>query len=113
MKTRFVSLLALAFAPLLGAAAATPQQPAIRGAAPAAGVPLSPSLSSDVPVPASSRWNLAQLRQSFDLADSDRNGQLTRAESQQLIILPQTFEDLDANHDGVLSRAEYEHILRE
>jgi len=37
---------------------------------------------------------------------------LSRAEAQQLVILPRSFEDLDQNKDGVLTREEYEAILR-
>ena len=87
-------------------------------AAPAAaqvvpGLPvLPPSVTSGtgatpVPLPAG-RWTVAQLRQSFALADADTDGQLSRAEGQQLAILPRSFEEMDANKDGVLSRAEYE-----
>ncbi|HVZ42552.1 MAG TPA: EF-hand domain-containing protein [Ramlibacter sp.] len=117
MKPRFGSWLLLALAlPLLANSApvpqqATQQQPASRAAAPGVTVLPSPSIGVDVPLPASVRWNVAQLRQSFDLADANRNGELSRAEAQQLIILPRTFEELDANHDGVLSRVEYESIL--
>ena len=60
-----------------------------------------------VPLPAG-QWTLAQVRQSFLLADADGNGQLTRAEAQRLAILPRGFEELDANKDGLLAREEYE-----
>ena len=59
------------------------------------------------PVPPS-RWTAAQIRESFDLADADGNGQLTRAEAQNLAIMPRTFEEADLNKDGVLVRSEYE-----
>ena len=55
-----------------------------------------------------SRWTAAQIRESFDLADADGNGQLTRAEAQNLAIMPRTFEEVDLNKDGVLVRSEYE-----
>ena len=42
------------------------------------------------------------------MADSDSNGELSRAESQRLAILPRSFEDMDENKDGVLVRDEYE-----
>ena len=60
-----------------------------------------------VPLPAG-QWTVAQLRQSFLLADADSNGALTRAEAQQLAILPGSFEALDGNKDGLLTRDEYE-----
>jgi hypothetical protein len=59
------------------------------------------------PLPAA-RWTVAQVRESFDLADSDSNGELTRAEAVRLTIAPLSFEDMDRNKDGVLARAEYE-----
>jgi hypothetical protein len=59
------------------------------------------------PVPAGN-WTAAQVQEAFRLADANADGQLTRAEAQQLAILPLSFEELDANKDGVLSRTEYE-----
>jgi hypothetical protein len=59
-----------------------------------------------------SRWTLQQARQAFELADSDANGELSRAEGQRLTILPRSFEEMDANKDGVLARAEYEAVFQ-
>jgi hypothetical protein len=59
------------------------------------------------PVPAS-RWTPEQIRQAFDAADANSDGQLTRAEAQRLAIAPRSFEDMDTNKDGVLTRDEYE-----
>ena len=59
------------------------------------------------PIPAA-RWTLAQLRQAYELADTDSDRRLSRAEAQRLAIMPGSFEDLDQNKDGVLERAEYE-----
>jgi hypothetical protein len=69
-----------------------------------------------VPAPAPrplppSRWTAVQIRESFDLADADGNGQLTRAEAQNLTIMPRTFEEADLNKDGVLVRSEYEALF--
>lgn len=58
-------------------------------------------------IPASN-WTPAQIRQSFDLADADSNGQLTRSEAQHLQIMPRSFEDMDQNKDGLITREEYE-----
>jgi hypothetical protein len=58
-------------------------------------------------IPASN-WTPAQIRQSFDLADADSNGQLTRSEAQRLQIMPRSFEDMDQNKDGFITREEYE-----
>src|SRR5690349_9064218 len=66
-------------------------------------IPTAPAVRSLPPT----RWTTAQISQSFEFADSDGNGVLTRAEAQQLTIMPRTFEDMDENKDGVVSRAEY------
>ena len=58
-----------------------------------------------------SRWTVQQIRQAFELADSDSDGQLTRAEAQRLTIMPRSFEEMDQNKDGILQRAEYEGLL--
>jgi hypothetical protein len=87
------------------AAAQTPSVPAVVPAVPAA-VPV-PVPVKPAPIPAN-RWTPLQIRQSFDAADADSNGELTRTESQQLSILPRSFEDMDQNKDGVVSRSEYE-----
>jgi hypothetical protein len=58
-------------------------------------------------IPASN-WTPTQIRQSFDLADADSNGQLTRSEAQHLQIMPRSFEDVDQNKDGLITREEYE-----
>jgi hypothetical protein len=62
------------------------------------------------PIPAA-RWTPAQIRESFDLADINSDGLLTRAEAQRLAIMPHTFEDMDENKDGLVDRAEYERSL--
>jgi hypothetical protein len=62
------------------------------------------------PIPAA-RWTPELIRQSFDQADTDSDGQLTRAEGRRLAILPRSFEDMDQNKDGVLQRAEYENAF--
>ncbi len=53
------------------------------------------------------------LAASFLTADANRDGTLTRAEAQQLTVMPPglSFEDLDRDKDGRLSRSEYEGCL--
>lgn len=48
-----------------------------------------------------------EIVQTFNRADMNRDGALTRAEAQR-IALPYSFEELDRNKDGLLSRGEYE-----
>jgi hypothetical protein len=100
---RFLGLLILAGSSFAGAQ--TPSAPAPVPAVPAA-VPV-PVPYRPGPIPAS-RWTPQQIRQAFDAADADSDGVLTRAEAQQLAILPRSFEDMDENKDGVVSRSEYE-----
>ena len=93
-------------------AAALGLLPAVAGAQtfapPAPVVPPAPAVQPAAqPVPAA-RWTLPQLRQSFDLADTDSDGRLSRAEAQRLAIMPRSFEEMDRNKDGVLDRGEYE-----
>jgi hypothetical protein len=54
------------------------------------------------------RWTAAQAREAFQLADTNSDGQLTRAEAQRLAIMPRSFEDTDLNKDGVLTLDEYQ-----
>jgi hypothetical protein len=89
---------------MAAAMAQTPSTPA--PPAPVAVQPGAPVATAQ-PVPAA-RWTAEQIRQAFDLADSNSDGQLSRAEAQRLSILPHSFEDLDQNKDGVLGRGEYE-----
>ena len=70
-----------------------------------------PPAATPQPLPAA-RWTPAQIRDAFDTADSDSNGELSRAETQRLAILPRSFEDIDLNKDGVLARAEYERAFQ-
>jgi hypothetical protein len=99
-------LTAMAFLVVRAAIAQTPTTPALP--APAAVQPgAAAAAAAPQPVPAA-RWTPQQIRQAFDMADGDSDGQLSRAEAQRLPILPRSFEDLDQNKDGTLSRSEYQ-----
>jgi hypothetical protein len=86
----------------LSASAQQQQQPTAQPTLPV--VPASPVTQ---PLPPH-RWTAQQVREAFELADSDTNGELTRAEIQRVAVLPRSFEDMDQNKDGVVTRAEYE-----
>ena len=88
----------------LTALAQTPTTPA--PAAPATVLPAPATVPAPRPMPAA-RWTADQIREAFDLADSDSDGVLSRAEAQRLTLLPRSFEDMDQNKDGVLQRSEY------
>jgi hypothetical protein len=70
-------------------------------------LPVVPAAPATQPLPAN-RWTAAQIRQAFELADADSNGELSRAEAQRLAIVPHGFEEMDQNKDGLITRAEYE-----
>jgi len=84
--------------------AQTPQAPV----APALPAGVQPALPAPVtqPLPAN-RWTAAQVGEAFQLADTNADGRLTRAEAQRLAIMPRSFEDTDINKDGVLTLDEY------
>jgi hypothetical protein len=98
---------------LMLAAAPVAAQNAQVPAAPAGATVVVPPNTRLLALPApAGQWTVAQLGQVFDAADADGNGQLTRAEAQQLPYLPLSFEELDLDKDGLLSRAEYEQAPR-
>jgi hypothetical protein len=109
----FLAATAGLFAAVLASAQMAPAP-----AAPATPLPVTPGFRVTTPPGAAvvrplppSQWTAAQIGQSFEFADSDGNGVLTRAEAQQLTIMPRSFEDMDENKDGVLTRAEYENVF--
>ena len=57
-------------------------------------------------------YTALQIAQSFLAADSNRDGELTRAEALRLSIVPYSLEEIDRNHDGIITRFEYEDALR-
>jgi hypothetical protein len=74
---------------------------------------LAPGTQPPIPAPVTqplpaNRWTPAQIREAFQLADANSDGQLTRAEAQRLPIMPRSFEDTDLNKDGVLTLGEYQ-----
>ena len=99
MKPLFAFLLARCTASAIAqaqGAAAVP--PAVTQAPPAA---------ATQPLP-SNRWSAAQVREAFQLADVNADGQLSRGEAQRLTIMPRSFEDTDLNKDGALTLPEYQ-----
>jgi len=52
------------------------------------------------------------IARSFLQADVNRDGELTRAEAQLLVIMPYSFEEMDRNRDGIISRFEYSDATR-
>ena len=101
MNILSASCIATAVCLAIGSAGAQTPPPS----APPAPVPQ--AVPANPPLPAA-RWTVAQIREAFDIADTDSNGVLSRAEAQRLAVLPRSFEEMDQNKDGVLVRAEYE-----
>jgi Ca2+-binding EF-hand superfamily protein len=64
--------------------------------------------ASTLPSPGPGPFTALQILQSFQAADADGDGQLTRAEAQFLRLKPLSFEEMDRNKDGMLTRSEYE-----
>jgi hypothetical protein len=86
-------------------AANLPQATFVMGAG---GAPSGPQYARSGPGP----YTALQVAQSFLAADSNLDGELTRAEAQRLTIMPYSFEEMDRNRDGILSRFEYEDGVR-
>lgn len=66
-----------------------------------------PSTAQSVPS-GNGAYTALQLAESFQRADANRDGELTRVEFQHLTIMPASFDEMDRNRDGVISRSEYE-----
>jgi hypothetical protein len=112
LPTCLVATATLFGAAMIGAQVPTPVAPvvpAVPGSQPI--LPVVPAAPVMQPLPPKF-WTAAQIRQAFDFADSDGNGELTRAEAQHLTIMPHSFEEMDENKDGVVSRSEYEGMFR-
>lgn len=98
---------ALCAAPLAGAQqSAPPAEPAL---APSAGAIIVPPA---VTAPAPTGWTAQQIAAAFLAADTNRDGNLTRAEAQTITAVRLNFEELDLNKDGALSRSEFENGVR-
>ena len=57
-------------------------------------------------------FSATDLARSFFFADSNHDGELTRAEAGRLSISTLTFEEMDRNFDGIISRFEYADSVR-
>lgn len=78
---------------------------AVMGAGPSG--PLGPTRVS-----AGANYTIVDIARAFIMADTDRDGELTRSEAARLTIMPLNFEEMDANHDNRLTRSEYEDSVR-
>lgn len=66
-----------------------------------------PTASQTVPSGAGP-YTALQLAESFQRADANRDGELTRAEFQRLSIAPNSFEEMDRDRNGIVTRSEYD-----
>lgn len=57
-------------------------------------------------------YSATDIARSFFFADTNHDGELTRAEFRRLSIVTMPFEQMDRNFDGVISRFEYEDSVR-
>jgi hypothetical protein len=101
MRALAILFAALAFGAFSHAQVPPPQPATPPGVQPALPAPVTQPLPPN-------RWTPEQIRDAFQLADVDANGQLTRAEAQRLAVMPRSFEDTDVNKDGVLTLDEYQ-----
>ncbi|QJW83279.1 hypothetical protein HK414_00515 [Ramlibacter terrae] len=62
--------------------------------------------SQSVPM-GSSGLNPVEVARNFINADSNRDGELTRAEASRMGFATMSFEEMDRDFDGVITRAEY------
>lgn len=92
-----------------GVAGGTTAYGASTGSTAALGAPAGggPSTAQSVPS-GTGPYTALQLAESFQRADANRDGELTRIEFQHLTIMPASFDEMDRNRDGVISRSEYE-----
>ena len=100
-----IPVLACVLAACASVAQAQAQQPAPSALPPGVRPVLPAPVAQPLPP---NRWTVAQVREAFQLADTNGDGQLTRAEAQRLPIMPRSFEDADLNKDGVLTLDEYQ-----
>lgn len=83
-----------------GGAPASPALPAApAAAAPADTIPPNP-------------WTMAQIADAFRKTDADGNGSISRQEAAIWTGLVRNFDRLDTNRDGQLSRAEFDEGLK-
>ena len=57
-------------------------------------------------------YSATDIARSFFFADSNHDGELSRAEARRLSIATMSFEEMDRNFDGVISRFEYDDSVR-
>jgi hypothetical protein len=57
-------------------------------------------------------YSAVDLARWFYFADTNHDGELTRAEFNRLPVKPMGFEQMDRNFDGVITRFEYEDAFR-
>jgi len=57
-------------------------------------------------------YSAVDVARSFLQADANRDGELSRAESTRLALMPVSFEEMDRDHNNILTRSEYEDALR-
>ncbi len=65
-----------------------------------------------VTAPRSAAADTARMMEAFDRADSNRDGRLTKEESEHLPAVAQRFEQIDADRDGAISKKEFEEAVR-
>jgi hypothetical protein len=113
MKLRTTLLIAALSTAATAMAQTPPTEPAMAPAAGALITPSSPRLPAapGAPLPATG-WTAQQAAEVFLRVDTNRDGNLSRAEAQSITNARLNFEELDANKDGVLSRSEFETGVR-
>jgi Ca2+-binding EF-hand superfamily protein len=74
--------------------------------------PTRAQMQAPVNAPRSQAADTARMMEAFDRADANRDGRLSKTESEHLPAVAQRFEQIDADRDGSISKKEFEDAVK-